>query len=1092
MRRRRDGRAGRKAAAPRSLLWLVPGLLGVGLVAPSASLAVAPAPHWSIVSQSEPTYFSAGDAADAYTLVIRNDGAAATTPGSVVTVTDTLPAGVTATKISASGEGANGVGSPRFQLSCPEGPLMGTIACTYEEDALHGPLPPGVTIVVTITVEIPGAIQALAANSATVSGGGAPSASTSETTPIESGPIPFGLSYFELDVAEANGEAATEAGSHPYELTASLAFNVSSREVPLSQNAEVESPLADAAPKDVEVLLPSGLVGNPNAGPKCSQQAFLEREALNCPLDTQVGTIRPSFYGAFAPAAYPVYDVVPPPGQPAELGFSVANVGHVPVFFHVRSDGDYGLTMQLANIPETGPLHGAILTLWGIPAEAGHDLEREGTIGEGHEEQSEFCKPSVEVEGGVETQHRCPSDAPATPFLTLPSQCQAGQLEAGVLSDSWESPGDFLEVKPVVATAITGCERLSFNPTLAVTPETTQADAPSGYTIEVRVPQNEDPSGLATPDLRRAVVTLPVGAVVSPSAANGLQGCSQAQFALHSLASAACPSQSQIGTVQITTPWLASPLEGKVFLAQPECAPCTAAQAQEGRLLRLLLQAQGSGVTAKLEGSASINQSTGQLTVTFDQVPQLPFEALKLTLDGGSRAPLANPSTCGAQLTASSSLTPYSSETPATPSSAPFEVSGCPAPRFQPSFVAGTTNNQAGAFSPLTMTLSRTDQDEDLGSLAVRLPPGLLGMIANVPLCPAALAQAGSCPARSEIGGATIGAGPGAGPLFIEGGRVYLTGPDEGAPFGLSIVVPAVAGPFDLGTIVLGAQIHVNPSTAALTISSGALPQSLDGIPLQLKTVNLDIDRERFIFNPTDCGPLAVEGVAQSSAGAAVALYSPFQAANCATLPFKPKLTALTHAKTSKAAGAYLHMRIAAAPGQANIAKVKIDLPGQLPVRLTTLQKACAAAVIQVDPARCPAASVVGSVTILTPVLEHGLVGPVYLVSEGGGAFPEIEFVLQGEGVTLDVIGQTTIKHGMISAIFRSLPDVPISTLGLVLDESRHSLLAADLPAKARRSMCGQSLSMPTAITGQNGAVVKQVTRITVSGCLKRRRKLHT
>jgi hypothetical protein len=185
-------------------------------------------------------------------------------------------------------------------------------------------------------------------------------------------------------------------------------------------------------------------------------------------------------------------------------------------------------------------------------------------------------------------------------------------------------------------------------------------------------------------------------------------------------------------------------------------------------------------------------------------------------------------------------------------------------------------------------------------------------------------------------------------------------------------------------------------------------------------------------------------------------------------------------------------MRIAAAPGQANIAKVKIDLPEQLPVRLTTLQKACAAAVIQVDPARCPAASVVGSVTILTPVLEHGLVGPVYLVSEGGGAFPEIEFVLQGEGVTLDVIGQTTIKHGMISAIFRSLPDVPISTLGLVLDESRHSLLAADLPAKARRSMCGQSLSMPTAITGQNGAVIKQVTRITVSGCLKRRRKLHT
>lgn len=1051
-------------------------------------MAASATPHWNIVSQSQPAYFKGGDTADAYTLIVRNDGSAPTSDASSVTVTDTLPPGVTATKVASHGEGANGTGSPRYTMACPAGPLTGQVTCTYEEDASKGPILPGATIVLTITVSIPSGTQTLEANSATVSGGGAASASTEVTTPIDAEPVPFGLSFFDLDVAEESGEADTRAGSHPYELTASLAFNVSSREVPSLLNEEDESPLANAAPKDLEVLLPAGLVGDPNAVPKCSQRAFLEREALNCPVDTQVGTVKPYFYGGgFLSAVYPVYDVVPPPGQPAELGFSVANSGHVPIFFHVRSNDDYGLTMQLSNIPETGPLQGVILTLWGIPAEAGHDLEREGTIGEGRQEDSEFCKPSVEVTGGVEKQQRCASDAPATPFLTLPSQCQTGELRVPVLTDSWENPGQFQSPapEPIAAKSITGCEQLSFDPTVALTPETTQAGAPSGYTIELHVPQNEDPSGLATPDLHSAVVSLPVGAVISPSAANGLQGCSQEQFGLHSLASASCPAQSQIGTLKVTTPWLSSPLEGQVFLAEPECKPCTPTQAQEGKLLRLLLQAQGSGVTVKLEGSTSIDQSTGQLTVTFAESPQLPLEDLKLTLNGGSRAPLANPSRCGVPLAASSWLTPYSSETPAQPSSEPFEVSGCPAPQFHPSFVAGTTNNQAGAFSPVTMTLARTDQDEDLEALTVHLAPGLLGMLSKVPLCPQVEAQAGACPAQSEIGTAAVGAGPGANPLFLEG-HVYLTGPYEGAPFGLSIVVPAQAGPLNLGTIVLGARISVDPSTAALTITSGPLPQQLDGIPLQLKTINLDIDREGFIFNPADCQRLAIEAVLQSTAGATAAASSPFQAANCATLPFKPKLTALTHAKTSKAGGAYLHMRIASQFGQANIAKLKIDLPKQLVSRQTTLQQACAAAVIQAHPASCPAGSVVGSVTIITPVLRHALVGPVYLVSRGGAASPGLEFVLQGEGLTIDVIGQTSIKQRRISGIFRSLPDVPITTLGLVLDEGPHSLFAANLPAKAKRSMCGQSLAMPTAITGQNGAVIKQTTKIGVAGCPRR------
>ena len=498
------------------------------------------------------------------------------------------------------------------------------------------------------------------------------------------------------------------------------------------------------------------------------------------------------------------------------------------------------------------------------------------------------------------------------------------------------------------------------------------------------------------------------------------------------------------------------------------------------------MQAQGSGVTVKLEGATSIDQSTGQLTTTFDEAPQLPFEDLKLTLDGGQNAPLANPSTCGVPLAAASQLTPYSSERPATPSSEPFEVTGCTASRFQPSFVAGTTNNQAGALSPLTVTLSRTDQDEDLGGVTVRLAPGLLGMLSKVALCTEAQARASACGPQSEVGTATVGAGPGANPLFLDG-HVYLTGPYEGAPFGLSIVVPAVAGPFDLGTIEVGARIEVNPRTAALTITSDPLPQSLDGIPLQIKTVNLDIDRKGFTFNPTNCRPLAIEGALTSSAGATAPVSSRFQAANCATLSFKPRLGGLAHAKTSKANGAYLHMRLESAPGQANIASVKVDVPKQLPVRLTTLQKACAAAVLEANPAGCPAASVVGSVTVITPILRHALVGPAYLVSHGGARTPDLELVLQGEGVTVDVVGQTIIKHGVISAVFSSLPDAPISMLGLVLSAGPHSLLTANLPAKARGSLCGQSLAMPVAITGQDGAVLDETTKISVSGCSKRK-----
>ncbi len=1073
-----------------SLVCLVLALPASCLAMTAEAQAAPAAPHWSILSQSEPSQFRAGDTADAYRLIARNDGAVATR--GTVTLSDILPEKVAASEITARAEGANGSGSPRYQLSCTVLPA----ACTYVEGASQGPLAPGTTIVMTIKVSVANDIQATELeNLAMVSGGGAASASAMESTSVGGTPVPFALSYFTTELTDESGEADARAGSHPFELTASLAYGISSRELPSEKNGARESPLSTTSAKDLEVELPRGLVGDPNAVPRCSQQEFQAQERLDCPVDTQVGTLTAYFYGTFPSAVFPVYDVVPPPRQPVELGFTIAGIGHVPLFFQIRNDAagghdEYRLAARLNNIPEAGPLQGAILTLWGVPADGTHDLEREGTTGQGRQQQQEVCKPKVEFKAGKEEQILCPSGVAAKPFLTLPSSCSGEPLGISVFTDSWQGQSeDFPGAGQAPSTLgqLTGCEHLSFSPLLTVAPETPQAGAPSGYTVQLHIPQNEDPTGLATPDLKNAVVALPPGTVVSPSAGNGLQGCSEEQFEVHRLETASCPAASTIGTVQIVTPLLTTPLEGQVFLGRPACEPCSTSDAQEGRLVRLFVQAQGSGVTVKLVGSVAIDQTTGQLTATFANDPQLPLEDLKLTLDGGPGAPLANASTCGVALAASSQLTPYSSETPMQQPSEPFDLTGCTPPQFHPSFVAGTTNNQAGAFSPTTVTVSRADSDEDLQRIAVRLPQGLWAMVSQVQRCSEAQAQAAACAPQSRVGSVSVLAGPGADPLLLNG-SVYLTGPYEGAPFGLSIVVPAVAGPLNLGTIAVRAALEVDPTTGALTISSDALPQSIDGVPLQIKTVSVDVDRAGFTLNPTDCNRLAIAGTLTSAQGATAAVSSPFQAANCATLVFRPKLTALTHARPSKSDGAYLHVKVVSGSGQANIAKLKVDLPKQLPSRLQTLHKACPADVFEANPAVCPPGSVVGAATVVTPVLNNPLSGPAYLVSHGGEAFPDLEIVLQGEGVLLRLDGQTSIRRGVTSSTFKALPDAPISTFDLVLADGSHSAFGSDLPAKAKGSMCDQKLAMPVAITGQNGAVVKQTMIVAVSGCARPRR----
>lgn len=804
-----------------------------------------------------------------------------------------------------------------------------------------------------------------------------------------------------------------------------------------------------------ELVLPPGLVGDPTAAPLCDMG---DVEKRLCPEETAVGVAeialaQPPKFESVNHVKGLVYGITPYQEEPAAFAFDISNLA-VRFDASLSAKNGYGLTLSASDISDARPLIAATITFWGVPAE--------------------HIGPTCHVNEETEEEECEPYGGPRLPFLSNPVAC-GGALESTLSADSWQGAIAPTATSPAFGP-IAGCGGVRFEPSVSVAAESKQAVEPTGYEVAVHTPIDESPEGRASGELRSARLMLPAGTVISPSATEGLQACSDDEFAVNVSSLATCPSASQLGTVIVKTPLLAEEMQGRLFLGAPQCGPCTSQDAQEGRMIRVFVQASGTGVVVKLGGAIHIDQSTGRLTLVLDESPQLPIEELKLALNGGSRALLANPSVCAATQRGSAQLTPYSSETPTEVTGAPFVLTGCHPPQFAPTLNAGTVSNVAASSSPAIVSIGRSDVDQTLERFTVHMPPGLMGLLSTVPVCPSAQALAGSCPAQSEIGIVQIAAGPGADPLSLQG-TVFLTGPYEGAPFGLSIVAPALAGPIDLGVVNIHAGIEVDPASAALTIVSGAVPQSLAGVPLQIRGLKLDLDRKGFIVNPTSCRPMAIDATLASAQGESADDTQHFQAAGCAKLAFKPRLTALANAKATRIGGASMHVKVASRAGQSNIAKVKLDLPKALPSRLTTLQGACREATFKADPADCPASSVVGTGAVTTPFLRAVLTGPVYLVSHGSRAFPDLDAVLQGEGVTLDLIGTTTFTRGSSAEAFRSLPDAPISSLDLMFPEGRHSAFAANT------NLCTRALNMPTEITGQNGAVVKHTTRIAVSGC---------
>jgi hypothetical protein len=772
---------------------------------------------WAISSASSPTNFAAGDETgdDTYVLTVADSGVGSAN-GSRIEVTDALPNGLVASSISGKDLG-NGQA-----LSCSLTPL----GCSYEGFDMA----PGDELQVVIRVNVGHGVASSVVNSATVTGGGA-QASIEGPTTISSTGAAFGISDF------ATTWSGTQAAA-----SVNLTIGFTLNQV---VNGGDTVPVADA--KEVSLNLPPGFVANPEAVPRCSA-INVENDA--CPASAAVGVAFTSSSSSGAPAPYSslLYNTVPSPGELGALVLFLPN-GPVRLGLEIRSDGDYGLRVLAKALPQIDALVSMTLMLWGVPA------------------AYDGAGPDHVLAGGG-ADFGGPGNLQPARFLTSAGTCQA--LPAVTLSvNSWAEPAVFGEASSSVPT-LTGCDRLSFDPSLSVAPDVSAAEEPSGYELDLNVPQQEDPAGLASANLEDAAVTLPEGAGISLPAANGLQGCTEADVGLGSSVAVTCPDASKVGDVIVHTPLLANPLDGAVFLAAQNENPF-------GSLLALYLVAEDpvAGVLMKLAAQVDANPLTGQLTITLHELPQLPISWLQLHFLGGPRALLANPSSCG-PATATGELTPWSASTGFRLSSS-FEINSgpngeaCPDGRFNPTFQATSSTIEAGAYDSLALLVSRASGEEELRTITVQAPPAVQQMFTGVPLCGELQAAEGTCAETSKVGSVQLTAGSGPRPYPFSG-SVYLTGSYRGAAQGLAIVVPFNAGPFELGTVIVRASEQIDPTTGQMTILGDPLPTILDGIPLPLRTFALRLDRGSFQLNPDGCEPLTITGTITSTQGSSVAI----------------------------------------------------------------------------------------------------------------------------------------------------------------------------------------------------------------------------
>jgi hypothetical protein len=1065
----------------------------IGLLASALMLlAMAPsalaAPAWRIDTLA-PTTAAEGQTLR-YVINLTNPGTEPTqaTPGDPWKLKVTLPPGLEAKSFFDLTE------SP---WSCPDLSAP-SFTCENNSSSLP-PLGNNAVVPIWLDVEVKAGSGTLTTKFS-IEGGGATPTSTADPTRITPELPGFGIDAFdESTLADASGTPSTQAAGRPYALTTSVDLNT------IPNPARLKGTPWPAEPaKDIVVELPPGALANTSTLPQCPLADLVAEStspAVQCSESSQVGemVLRMGLIAANFPGTIgttvgpvPVFNMVPAAGEPARLGFNAYGVV-VTIDTHVRSSGDYGVTASSNDISGGLPFAGSELTLWGVPASSAHDFAR-------------TCRGQVaRWQGGPSP---CPSSARETGFWRNPTSCEdeGSGLATTVRADSWFHPGDFDErtihshLPPGYALpesewggpqGPTGCSKVKFEPSLEATPTTDAADSPSGLDLHLRVPQDcwAETEGLCQSDLRDAEVTLPQGMTLNPAAASGIGSCTPQQVGLTTPvgqsspihfdeAKATCPDASKIGSVEIVSPLLGrhdpetgepimdadgnvvpEPLRGSVYLAQQVQNPF-------GSVLGMYLVAEGSGVVVKQAGEIRMGPG-GRMTTVFKDAPQQPFSDLHVELFGGPRAPLRTPPSCGS-FAIGARLTPWSGNGAVT------RAAG-----FEPKLSAGTENPLAGATSPFSLRLSREDGTEELGSVRIALPPGLSGYLNGISYCPDAVlasisadlgAGAGeeaspSCPASSLVGTNVDGAGAGPNPFYTSAGRLYLAGPYKGAPVSLAVVTPAVAGPFDLGSVVVRNAVYVDPTSAQLTIVSDPFPTSLHGIPLDLRDVRVNVNRDHFTLNPTSCDEMQIDSTITSASGSTASPSERFQVGDCDRLGFKPRLALKLKGGTRRSKNPALVAVMRPRMGNANAKRIQVALPHSEFLAQDHIRTICTRVQFAAD--ACPKGSIYGRVTATSPILDYPLSGNVYLRSSDN-PLPDLVLALRGpahQPIAIDAVGRIDSKDGGIRTTFSGLPDAPLTKVVLRMQGGEKSLL------ENSRNICKSVNRAEVQMDGQNGKI---------------------
>jgi hypothetical protein len=911
----------------------------------------------------------------------------------------------------------------------------------------------------------------------------------------------------------ALGPPTFQAGAHPYAMTTSFEVQTTEVEPGLLLPAE--------ALKDSRFDQVAGLAGSPAATPRCALVDFLTLEFVEipgegsvkepvCAESTVLGVAEAEVGngGAVASASSPVYSLPAPPGVAARLGFVFLET---PVTVEVGLDESppYRIVARTSDTSQLLEVNGFRLTLWGVPADHRHDTLR------GH-----CLRPAA----GEPTGGTCEAGVPEKPFLTLPRACR-GPLATTWSASSWQRP-DHFDAGEVLTHDEAGprgfgfCGKLGFAPEITAKPTTLAASAGSGLDFSLDV---ED-EGLVNPkaeavasDIEKTVVTLPPGMTINPSQAEGLEVCSEEQLAAETASSApgaGCPAASKIGTIEVETQLLPEYLlKGQLYVAKPY-------ENEAGDSLiavYVVIQNPELGIKVVQPLRVEPDPQTGQLVTYSEDMPQLPFSHFRLRFREGARSPLISPPGCGS-FEAKAVLYPYSGGAPVTSTSSFQIVSGpnngpCPSGQapFNPGFEAGTLNNQAGSYSPFVMRLTRADGEQDMGRFSFVLPPGVVPKLAGIPYCSeAAIAQAmsrqgphggteeksdPSCPAASEIGRTLAGAGVG-NQLTYVAGKLYLAGPWHGDPISAVSITPAVAGPFDAGTVVVREALRLNPVTHVGEVDGSAsdpIPHILKGIPLNLRDLRVYADRPEFTLNSTSCEPFAAsstiwgDGTALEPLGETpVTLSSRYQAAGCASLGFKPKLAINLRGGTRRGAHPALKAVVTPRPGDANFAGAVVTLPHSAFLDQAHIRTICTRVQFAAgggNGERCPKGAVYGYARAWTPLLDEPLTGPVFLRSSNHN-LPDLVVALHGL-VDIDLDARIDSVHGGIRSTFAGVPDAPVSRFILEMQGAKKGLIvnSADLCAGKHRA--------DARLSAQNGRVDSTKPLVRAVKCKRAHRKRH-